>query len=183
MGESMRVRGYSASGITGVLAEAGAPNGSLYHHFVGGKRDVAGYSLRRMGQAYEELLTGLLADHRSLADAVESVFAAAASYMKESGWLNMCPVSTVAGEVASCELELRRVLAEIFESWTEHGVRSVQAYGLSAEAARRCTLAMIAALEGSFVLARTVRSTEPVEAAGHMVASYCATLGAVTSEL
>ena len=48
--------------------------------------------------------------------------------------------------------------------------RAAPAPGSVAEQARELTIAMIAALEGAFVLARALRSTEPLEIAGEMVA-------------
>jgi Transcriptional regulator LmrA/YxaF-like, C-terminal domain len=44
-------------------------------------------------------------------------------------------------------------------------------HGLDEPTARRLTIAMVAALEGAFILARALRNTEPLHAAGTAVAS------------
>ena len=41
----MRRSGYSGVGINEVLAESGAPKGSMYHYFPDGKRQVAAEAL------------------------------------------------------------------------------------------------------------------------------------------
>jgi hypothetical protein len=43
--------------------------------------------------------------------------------------------------------------------------------GTTPEKARELTIAMLAALEGAFVLARALRSTEPLEIAGELAAN------------
>lgn len=182
MGESLRHHGYAGTAIKQVIVAAGAPNGSLYHHFSGGKRELATRALREMGQAYAELVGGLLGDGlfgdggADLPAVIESAFEAAAADIERNNWINMCPVGTVAGEVADTEPELRVVAAEIFDAWILTGAMLFEARGLRADDARTLTVALIAGLEGAFVLARTLRSGEPLIAAGRSVAALAATL-------
>jgi hypothetical protein len=58
----------------------------------------------------------------------------------------------------------------VFEGWVDGGSAYFAARGLDASQAREVTLAVICALEGAFVLARTLRSTEPLLAAGRVLA-------------
>lgn len=58
----------------------------------------------------------------------------------------------------------------MFDSWIVAGTERLQRGGLAPDRARELTLAMLAALEGAFVLARALRSTEPLHAAGAQVA-------------
>jgi hypothetical protein len=58
----------------------------------------------------------------------------------------------------------------VFESWIAQGAARHSHAGLSERKARELTIGMLAALEGAFVLARALRSTEPLEIAGEMVA-------------
>ncbi len=176
MAELLRRQGYAATGIKQVVAAAEAPIGSVYHHFPGGKRAVAEAALRQSGAAYGELVTALLAPHDDLVDGIESAFAEAAATIEQTGWVNMCPVSTVAGEVADAEPALREVSAEVFDQWVTQGAMLFRDRGLSEEDARSLIIAVITALEGAFVMARTLRSGEPVLAAGRSVAAYARTL-------
>ena len=106
-----------------------------------------------------------------LATGVEAFFAGAAAHLAETGYEDACPIATVALEVASTSEPLRLATADVFDSWvaaiTDRGVEA----GLSAQRARELGIAMIAALEGAFVLCRAGRTTEPLRHAGALVAS------------
>jgi AcrR family transcriptional regulator len=176
MAELLRVQGYAATGLQQLARASEAPIGSIYHHFKGGKREVAAAALRETGAAYIQLLPALLDAHADLATGIEAAFAAAAEDVATTGWANMCPVGTVAGEIADTEPELRAVAAEVVGSWVDRGTAYFTARGLAPADARSAVYAVLTALEGAFILARTQRSTEPLLAAGRAVAAYVATL-------
>ncbi|EON32914.1 regulatory protein TetR [Gordonia terrae C-6] len=178
MTELLRRQGYAATGIKQVVDAADAPIGSIYHHFSGGKRDVAAAALRQSGAAYGELVGMLLAPYDDIADGIEAAFVTAADTIAESGWLNMCPVATVAGEVADTEPTLRAVAAEVMDAWVDQGTALYRTHGLPEPEARTLILAVIASLEGAFILARTQRSTAPILAAGHAMGGYARALTA-----
>lgn len=166
MSELMRHQGYSATTVKQVTAAARAPMGSLYHHFPEGKPQLAAEALRTSGAAYLELLPLLMDEHGDLREAVLGAFAAAAEHIEQAGWINMCPVGTVAGEIAESEPGIRSVAAEVITSWIEGGTGYLIGRGLAATDARDLIVALLGALEGAFILCRTLRSTEPLRAAG-----------------
>jgi AcrR family transcriptional regulator len=176
MTELLRVQGYAATGLQQLARTAEAPIGSIYHHFPGGKREVAAAALRQAGAAYIQLLPMLLDQHADLPAAVEAAFAAAADDIANTGWANMCPVGTVAGEIADTEPELRQVTAEVTASWVDEGSRYLAGRGLSPADARTAMYALLTAIEGGFLLARAERSAEPLLAAGRAASAYIATL-------
>jgi len=45
----------------------------------------------------------LLDEHADLATAIAAAFTAAADDIANTGWANMCPVGTIAGEIADTE--------------------------------------------------------------------------------
>jgi AcrR family transcriptional regulator len=168
--ELMRHRGYAAVGMKDVVKAAGAPIGSLYHHFPGGKLQIAREALINAGVAYGLLIPTLVDPHDDLGEAIEAVFDQAAEDMAQTGFANMCPVASVAAEVADTVAELRDTTAAIFAGWLDGGTAYFQSRGLSEPAARDLTVVLIGALEGAFVLARTLRSTEPLLATGRVLA-------------
>ncbi|WP_344283215.1 TetR/AcrR family transcriptional regulator [Actinomadura napierensis] len=176
MAELLRKQGYAATGVNQLARAADAPTGSIYHHFKGGKRDVAAAALRSSGAAYIQLLPLLLDPHDDLVTGIEAAFAAAADDMRDTGWANMCPVGTVTGEVADTEPLLREVAGEVMGGWVEEGTRYLAGRGLPEPAARSAMYALLTALEGAFILARGLRSTDPFAAAGRSVAAYVASL-------
>lgn len=168
--ELMRVRGYAAVGMKDVAAASGAPIGSLYHHFPRGKVQIAGEALANAGAAYGLLIPTLMAPHDDLAEAITAAFTQAADDMAATGYANMCPVASVAAEVADTVEELRVTTAEIVTSWLDGGTAYFAARGLATEEARRLTIALVGALEGAFLLARTLRDVEPLRVAGAVLA-------------
>lgn len=186
MTELLRRQGYAATGVQQLARAAGTPNGSIYHHFKQGKREVAATALRESGAAYMQLIPLLLdsrdSDSRDndprddLAAGLEAVFAQAAETMESTGWANMCPVGTVLGEIADTEPGLRRVGAEVVASWAAEGTAYFAGRGLAPGDARTLTYALISALEGGFILARGQRSREPLLAAGRGVAALAESL-------
>ncbi|MFE3256419.1 TetR/AcrR family transcriptional regulator [Nocardia sp. NPDC059091] len=174
--ELMRVRGYSAITVKQITSASGAPMGSLYHHFPAGKSAIAAEALRVSGAAYIQLLPLLMDAHDDLREAVPAAFTAAAETIEQAGWMNMCPVGTVAGEVADSEPGIRDVAAEVMNSWIDEGTGYFIRRGLEAADARELMIAILGALEGAFILSRTLRSTEPLLAAGK-------TMGARVAEI
>jgi AcrR family transcriptional regulator len=169
--ELMRRKGYGAVGMKDVVAASGAPIGSLYHHFPRGKVQIAREALINAGTAYGLLIPTLVDPHDDLGEAVTSVFTEAAVDMAETGFANMCPVASVAAEVADTIEDLRDTAAVVFTGWLDGGTAYFVARGLSHDEARDLTVALVGALEGAFVMARTLRDTEPLLAAGRVLAS------------
>ena len=62
----------------------------------------------------------------------------------------------------------------MFEGWVATAAERFVAAGATDEQARALALGMIAALEGAFVLARALRSTEPLRVAGDQAAAAVA---------
>ncbi|WP_347567317.1 TetR/AcrR family transcriptional regulator [Nocardia sp. AG03] len=171
VGELLRVHGYSAITVKQITAAAQAPMGSLYHHFPHGKVQIAAEALRTSGAAYIQLIPLLMDPHEDLRVAVSAAFTEAARTLEDSGWMNMCPVGTVAGEIADSEPALREVAAEVVRDWIDQGTAYFHTRGLPEPAARDLVLAILTAMEGAFILGRTLRSAEPLHAAGRAMAA------------
>jgi AcrR family transcriptional regulator len=167
--ELMRFKGFGAVGMKDIVAASGAPIGSLYHHFPGGKTQIAREALVNAGVAYGLLIPTLVAPHDDLGEAIESVFAEAAADMADTGFANMCPVGSVAAEVADTVEELRDTSATIFSGWLDGGTAYFASRGLPRHTARDLTVALVSSLEGAFVLARSLRDVEPLLAVGRIL--------------
>jgi AcrR family transcriptional regulator len=163
--------GYTGVGLKQVAGESGAPIGSLYHFFPGGKDELAAEALRMSGAGYQMLVEGILENMPDLASGIEQSFALAAETLAATGYVDACWIETVALEVASTNEPLRRVTAQIFEQWIDSATAWVESHGVAPEAARELGIAYITGLEGAFVLARSMRSPEPLLATGRMLAA------------
>src|SRR6266702_1787253 len=56
--------------------------------------------------------------------------------------------------------------ADVFPSWVDAATERLVQSGLPRQRSRSLVVSMLALLEGAFVLARALRSTEPLEIAG-----------------
>lgn len=163
--------GYTGVGLKQVSAESGAPIGSLYHFFPGGKDELAAEALRMSGAGYQMLVEGILENMPDLASGIEQSFALAAETLAATDYVDACWIETVALEVASTNEPLRLVTAEIFDRWIDSATAWVESHGVPPEEARQLGIAYITGLEGSFILARSLRSPEPLLATGRMLAA------------
>jgi AcrR family transcriptional regulator len=168
--ELFRRQGYSATGMKQIVTAAQAPFGSLYHFFPGGKEELGAEAVRVSGALYAELIAAVFDPAPDPVTGVRTFFAAAAAHLRETDYEDACPIATVALEVSSDSETMRRACGEVFESWIAAGAERFVRAGLAPETARELTVAMLAALEGAFVLARALRSTEPLEVAGELAA-------------
>jgi AcrR family transcriptional regulator len=168
--ELLRRQGYAGTGIKQIVAAAKAPFGSIYHHFPGGKEELGAAAIRRSGALYEELIPAVFDPAPDLVSAVRLFFAGAAAHLEDSEYEDACPIATVALEVSSTSEPLRQACADVFEGWIAAGLPRFTAGGLDEATSRELVIAMIAALEGAFVLARATQSTEALHVAGELAA-------------
>jgi AcrR family transcriptional regulator len=167
--ELFRRQGFHGTGLKQVTTVAAAPFGSLYHHFPGGKDELAEEVIRTSGAAYRELFEVIYDAAASPADAVTDFFDGAALVLEETGYLDACPIGTVALEVASTNDRLRRATADVFDSWVESAAVRLQAAGLDPVRAGELATALVAAVEGGFMLSRAAQRPEPMRAAGRVL--------------
>ncbi len=159
-------QGLTGTGIKQILTEAGAPYSSLYHHFPGGKDELAAVAIRASGAQYQALVEAVWDQAPDVISAVAAVFEGAAQTLESTDFAVACPIATVALEVASTNEPLRLVTAEVFDTWIASGTRRLEAERVSPGDARMLALTLISLLEGAFVLSQALKSAEPVAAAG-----------------
>lgn len=161
-----RRKGYAGTGLKEVCAGSSAALGSLYHFFPGGKEQLAAEALRQSGRGYQLLVESVFDSAADPFAGITAVFEAAGEVLEATGYVDACPIQTVALEVASTSEPLRQVTAGIFGEWIDAATARFTIAGLTPAAARRVAIAVIAGLEGAFVLSRAMRSLEPLRAAG-----------------
>lgn len=178
-----RREGYAATGLKRIAADSGAPFGSIYHFFPGGKQQLAEDAVRTSGPEYMRLVIGVL---QSVSDPLESLanaFEVAARDLEASGYADACPIATLALEVASSNEALRVATAEVFDQWVEAGANWFTGWTDDRDTARWLSRSMIMILKGAFVLSRATRDPEPLRAAGRSMVELArgALVGRTTS--
>ncbi len=178
--ELFRRQGYAATGVKQIVTAAQAPFGSLYHFFPGGKEQLGAEAIRVSGAMYELLIPAVFDPAPDIVTGVRDFFAGAADHLVATDYEDACPIATVALEVSSSSETLRAgVRGGVRELDRRPGAGRYAEAGITPARARELTIAMLAALEGAFVLARALRSTEPLQVAGELAAGAVqAALGA-----
>ena len=85
-----RTRGYHGTSVKDITGTAGAPTGSLYHFFPGGKRELAGTVLVESGAAYQQLFEMIADEAGDAVAAVGAFFAAAAEALAADDFVDLC---------------------------------------------------------------------------------------------
>jgi TetR/AcrR family transcriptional repressor of lmrAB and yxaGH operons len=168
----LRRQGYHATGLSHIVAESGAPRGSLYFYFPDGKDELARAALLASSAEWRARIEAATAGARDFGEAIDATVAVLADDLESSGWDNGCPVAAVALESTS-EL-VRRTVQEHFESWLDVVAGRLTAFGVPEAAARQLALVTLSAFEGALLLARVQRSRAPLVAAGQALRAMAA---------
>ncbi len=169
--ELFRRQGYAGTGLKQIAATAEAPFGSLYHFFPGGKEQLSEEVIRTAGRMYFGLFEAIMAAAPDVGTGVRDFFAGAAAVLRQTDFADACPIETIALEVASTNETLRLATADVFESWISGAARSFANAGMPPGSAREVAIALIAGLEGAFVLCCAMRTTEALDIAGATAAA------------
>jgi AcrR family transcriptional regulator len=165
-----RERGYAATGMKEIARQADAPFGSIYHFFPGGKSHLAAEVIRQEGVRYLDLIDSLFADRQDLAKALIDAFAGAAEVLASLDFVDVCPIATLALEVASTDEALRIATAQVFQAWQSRLASHFRAFGLDEASAASLAETAICALEGGFMLARSRKDASVLRRLGQQMA-------------
>ncbi len=164
--ELFRVHGYNGTGLKDVTTTAQATTGSLYHFFPGGKADLAATVLVETGLVYQQLFEAIAAEAETPAQAVRNFFDGAADVLEATDYIDVCPIGTVAREVASTDDGLRSAANQAFAGWIDSLADQLRQHGCDNTAAHATAITVIAALEGGFILTRARRDAELLRGIG-----------------
>jgi TetR/AcrR family transcriptional repressor of lmrAB and yxaGH operons len=156
-----RSQGYHATGLNQVLSEGGAPKGSLYFHFPGGKEQLAVEAVALAGKELGDALTAVLAAVPDPAQALSRALELLGRELLASDFRSGCPIATVALDAASDSEPIRVACEDAYASWQQVIAAHVGDDDLA--------VVVLAAIEGALLLSRTRRSLDPLHAvAAHL---------------
>ena len=167
-------QGFHATGLSQILKQSGAPKGSLYFHFPGGKEDLACTALDQAGAEWRQRLELAINAISDPGDAVMVACQTLGRLLAESDYTNGCPLATVALEAAATSEPVRETCARHYAGWEELISERIASAGVSPDEAERFATFVLSAIEGALLLARVYRSTEPLDRAGEMLRNMLA---------
>ncbi|MFJ6850356.1 TetR/AcrR family transcriptional regulator [Streptomyces sp. NPDC091271] len=160
----LREYGAGATSIDRVLEHSGAPRGSVYHHFPGGRTQLIDEAVTLAGDFISALIDAAVEADDPLV-AVDAFFALWRERLIESDFRSGCPIVAVAVETNDNAPELARSAAVVFARWQEALAGLFTRHGLPEERSRRLAAFVIAAVEGAVIMCRAEQSTAALEAA------------------
>jgi len=158
----MRERGAAAVSIDAVLTHSGAPRGSVYHHFPGGRDEL----ILAAGRRAANVVSGLISQAAEAGDARAAVERIAAFWKKvlvAGGFRAGCPIVALAVDARADLPEAEAVVREEFERWQGLLREAIEAGGVQTAEADELAALVLAAIEGAVVLCRGKRSVEPLD--------------------
>ncbi|MGH2978549.1 MAG: TetR/AcrR family transcriptional regulator [Solirubrobacterales bacterium] len=156
-----RERGVHGTSFSDVLAHSAAPRGSLYHHFPGGKAQLAEEATRYAGEYIAGGLAAAL-EQRDPVAAVRDFAGLWGDILRSSDFASGCPIvsATLEGERSPAA---RDAAGAAFERLEDLLADAFARQNVVPERARSLATLVIAAIEGAIVLARAQRSSAPLE--------------------
>jgi TetR/AcrR family transcriptional repressor of lmrAB and yxaGH operons len=158
----LRSRGYAASGVSEIVAESGIPKGSLYHHFPGGKEELAAAAVRHAGTTILAALRELEVRSGSPIRAMQAFCDYYVVQLETSAFTRGCPLATVALEIAANVDVVHGACADAFRDITELFAAALRRDGVPESLAHERALFVVAAIEGALLLAKATRDTAPI---------------------
>jgi AcrR family transcriptional regulator len=154
------LRGVNGTSFSDVLADSCGPRGSLYHHFPGGKNEMA---IDAIAFTSEQILTHQRAfPGGTPADVLAWFVAIFRHAVHASGGRCGCAVAGVALDTGEPGL-LLEAARTAFSTWTAVLAEQFEQSGLPTARAQALATTTLAAMEGALILCRAARDTAPLE--------------------
>ena len=160
----IRERGAHATAISDVLEHSGAPRGSAYHYFPGGRTqllcEAVDYAGEHVGAIISEAGGGL--------ELLDTLIDKYRRQLLDSDFRAGCPIVAVSVEAGE-EPDRERMApvieraAAVFDRWSKLIAQRFVADGIPPDQAGELAALATAAIEGAIVLARVRRDLAPLD--------------------
>jgi AcrR family transcriptional regulator len=159
----IRERGAHSTAISDVLEHSGAPRGSAYHYFPGGRTqllcEAVDYAAEYTAARISGAATGL--------DVLDVVVSGFRKQLTKSDYRAGCPVVAVAVEAGDPAKDENAAVLEragaAFVRWTDLIAAKLADDGVAPDRARELAVFVTSAVEGAIVMARATRDVGPLD--------------------
>jgi TetR/AcrR family transcriptional repressor of lmrAB and yxaGH operons len=151
----LQTRGYFGTGLNDVLAESGAPRGSLYFHFPGGKGQLALEATRAAVDEVTLATAKIIAEAETPGTALRAIAERIAELMRTSNYQRSCPISPLIHDGTSDLPALLDLCREAFDTWMDLIGKMLQESGLPPVRAKTLSLLAQTVFQGGAIVSRT----------------------------
>lgn len=173
-----RIQGYTATGLSQIIEESGAPKGSFYFHFPRGKTQLAEEAIDQYVANRIAVLQDISAN--TTGDAlkfVRQIFKTFAAEMIASDFQYGCLMQNLANELPALDAELTQRVARGFVDSTAVIAAHFRGCGFTPARASSTASALVAALEGARTIARLERTSAIFKTLAKVSAQQCSLPG------
>ena len=158
-----RRNGYAATGLNEILAASGAPKGSLYHYFPGGKDDLGASTVYMAGEMVSNTLRELAETASTPEEFVENYCDRLAHWISLSKFRDGCPISTILLEKSGTNEAIRKAGQESFSNWKSVFEEVLLRCNMDRKQAREKSTLLVSAIQGAILLSRVEQSVTPFD--------------------
>ena len=161
--ELLKVKGYNGIGLQEIVNESGAPKGSLYFHFPGGKDEIVETAIKQQSENIDKLLRMLFLGAADIATAIKMVMMYSINELESSGYTKGCPIGTTVLDPVSISNTILESCAQCFSSMKDVIAERLIKDGFVAVEAEKQATFILSSLEGAIILSKAYRNTEPLK--------------------
>jgi TetR/AcrR family transcriptional repressor of lmrAB and yxaGH operons len=158
----LRERGAAGVTVDAVLAHSGAPRGSVYHHFPGGRSELILGAVRQAGDYIAAKVDETVADGDPRT-ALNRFVQFWRRTLAATDYLAGCPIVALAVDSRQDYPEAAELVRGIFARWQASLRDLLTAHGFPPERARRLATLVVSAIEGAIILCRAHRDDRPLD--------------------
>lgn len=166
--------GFSGVGVSDILMLADAPKGSLYHHFPGGKDDLAAVAVAGIAADVTAFIEARATGGETGAAIVGAVAAMCAHRMAQERFAWSPLISTMAAQADPEHPRLAAALHAAYGAWHTALETAFRREDLDREQAAAAARLSLLTLEGAITLARAQRDGAPLALVGPLVSQFVA---------
>jgi TetR/AcrR family transcriptional repressor of lmrAB and yxaGH operons len=159
----METQGYFGTGLNQIVAESGAPKGSLYYYFPEGKEELAMEAVQRVSRILADHTRQELAAWPDPAEAVYQIVMGISQHVLATECQAGSPVAAIALETASTPGRVNQACRDAYRRLTLPFAERLQAAGYAHERAAALATLINAAIEGGVILSRTYHDAAPLQ--------------------
>lgn len=157
-----QIQGYHATGLNQIIIESRSPKGSIYHHFPGGKEQIALEAVHFTSEIVQEKLKTLLTSIADPIEAIQSVVQHLADNFGRPEDIEGVPIGLIALETSAISENLRSACSDAFRSWQDLFKKKLLDNGYSISDSTELSIVIQCMLEGALTISVTHNNNEPL---------------------
>ncbi len=171
MARLIEKQGFHATGLNEIIRESGAPKGSVYYYFPGGKEQIGVEAILEAGKIISRRLLALLEAEVDPVSAISSFILKMAESMETAGYNAGSPLTTATIETTvtsesinqACRQAFDMILSAFREKFIESGIKQAKASDLA--------MFVTTLIEGGILMSRTYHAAKPLRIAARQLKS------------